>query len=295
MSRKYKFPICCTRPSRFPIGVLTIDENIFISFILYLKRELRRKLAKQMIFTQILSILLLPLVTCFKFRSYSPKVSHVAMGYIDDLAAAMMAKGGKRCQVGITTVSILILPKNEWIVSCFLFQDSWNIGRGKFKSYLSVYKLPSAIEKLNIQTCSHAMWEVARGPHYDDLQALFESYWVPDLMSTKNMILDYDLVILPDPTIAKYMVEAYYEKEFKVAAKIADYKKKANKPYGNFESFPPNERYEYERIMNLSKQKWIRKFPPLATCGEEAYMRIRNHAQASKDLYCVTIALCALR
>jgi uroporphyrinogen-III synthase len=42
---------------------------------------------------------------------------------------------------------------------------------------------------------------------------------------------------------------------------------------------PAKERYEYERIKNLPKQKWIRKFPPLATCGDEAYNRLKNHAQ----------------
>ena len=45
------------------------------------------------------------------------------------------------------------------------------------------------------------------------------------------------------------------------------------------DSFPPKERYEYERIKNLSKQKWIRKFPPLAVCGEDSYQRIKNHVE----------------
>lgn len=48
---------------------------------------------------------------------------------------------------------------------------------------------------------------------------------------------------------------------------------------GSAGSVPPKERYEYERIKNLSKQKWIRKFPPLATVGDEAYRRLKLHGQ----------------
>jgi hypothetical protein len=34
-----------------------------------------------------------------------------------------------------------------------------------------------------------------------------------------------------------------------------------------------------ERVKSLHKQKWIRKFPPLATIGEDTYKRIKNHGQ----------------
>lgn len=31
------------------------------------------------------------------------------------------------------------------------------------------------------------------------------------------------------------------------------------------------------QIRDLSKQRWIRKFPPLAVCGDETYRRIKQH------------------
>merc|ERR1712046_293746 len=45
------------------------------------------------------------------------------------------------------------------------------------------------------------------------------------------------------------------------------------------DAFPPKERYEWERIKNNSKQKWVRKFPPLSVVGDDAYKRIKNHGQ----------------
>ena len=47
------------------------------------------------------------------------------------------------------------------------------------------------------------------------------------------------------------------------------------------DQYPPRERYEYERIRDLSKQRWIRKFPPIATCGDESYKRFKQHGQVS--------------
>lgn len=121
--------------------------------------------------------------------------------------------------------------------------------------------------------------EINQGPHYDSLQKLFESCWVPDMMSTDHLLLKVDLVIVPDPSLAKYLVESYYEKEVKVEKKRNYYANLLKQPWGSLDSFPPRERYEYERIKNLDKQKWIRKFPPLATCGSDAYQRLKNHGQ----------------
>ena len=105
------------------------------------------------------------------------------------------------------------------------------------------------------------------GPHYDELQRLLESFWIPDFTSTEQLLLQFDLIIVPDPVLAKYLVESYYEKEAKVDKKKQYYAKLIKQPFGVLDAFPPKERYEYERIKNLSKQKWIRKFPPIATCG----------------------------
>ena len=102
------------------------------------------------------------------------------------------------------------------------------------------------------------------------------------MTSTEQLLLEIDLVIIPDPSLAKYMVESYYEKEIKIEKKKSYYTNLLKKPWGVLDAFPPKERYEYERIKNLDKQKWIRKFPPLATCGDEAYQRLKNHGQVNK-------------
>lgn len=102
------------------------------------------------------------------------------------------------------------------------------------------------------------------------------------MMSTDHLLLKVDLVIVPDPSLAKYLVESYYEKEVKVEKKRNYYANLLKQPWGSLDSFPPRERYEYERIKNLDKQKWIRKFPPLATCGSDAYQRLKNHGQVER-------------
>jgi len=71
----------------------------------------------------------------------------------------------------------------------------------------------------------------------------------------------------------------YHEKEAKVAKKRAYYSKLIKQPWGVLEAYPPKERYEWERIQRLNEQKWIRKFPPLAVCGEDAYKRLKVHGQ----------------
>ena len=62
---------------------------------------------------------------------------------------------------------------------------------------------------------------------------------------------------------------------------------------GVVEHYPPKERYEYERIRDLSKQRSIRKFPPIATCGDEAYRRIKQHGQVSVHFkYVMSVFIC---
>ena len=190
----------------------------------------------------------------------SGAVSRTALqqSYLEELG--QMKASEKRVLVGFTT-------------------DAWNIGQRKYKDFLAVHKMAKKIQKQNIACVEVPMWEVAQGPHYDDLQRLLETFWIPDMTSQEQLLLQFDLVVVPDPVLAKYMVESYYEKEAKVEKKKAYYNKLIKQPFGVLEAFPPKERYEYERIKNLSKQKWIRKFPPLATCGDEAYQRLKNHAQ----------------
>lgn len=90
--------------------------------------------------------------------------------------------------------------------------------------------------------------------------------------------------------IAKYLVEAYYEKEAKITKKKAYYDKLIKQPWGVVDQYPPRERYEYERIRDLSKQRWIRKFPPIATCGDESYKRFKQHGQVC-NLFIIIILL----
>lgn len=75
------------------------------------------------------------------------------------------------------------------------------------------------------------------------------------------------------------MVEAYYEKEVKVEKKKSYYNKLVKQPWGVIDAYPPKERLEWEKIKNLAKQKWIRKFPPIAALGEDTFNRLKNHAQ----------------
>ena len=69
---------------------------------------------------------------------------------------------------------------------------------------------------------------------------------------------NWRLNLIPFPyvsiVIAKYMVEAYYQKEHKLKMKREMYANQAKKPWGVMDDFPPKERYEYERIKNLHKQ-----------------------------------------
>ena len=188
----------------------------------------------------------------------TPRLIRMSSSYLDELS--VFKNSAKKCLVGFTT-------------------DQWNIGQRKYKTFLAVHKMTKRIAKSNIACVEVPMWEITQGPHYDDLQRLFESFWIPDFTSPEQMLLQFDLTIIPDPVLAKYMVESYYDKESKLEKKRAYYEKLIKQPSGVIDAFPPKERYEYERIKNLSKQKWIRKFPPLATVGEQAYQKLKNHGQ----------------
>ena len=202
-------------------------------------------------------VVIIGLSTCNGFRlasstarpnTASNRLNSLSMqssSYLEELAN--FRTNDKKCLVGLTT-------------------DSWNIGTRKYKSFLAVYGMTKKIQKANVACVEVPMWECSHGPHFDDLQRIFESFWIPDMTSTEHLLLQFDLIIIPDPTIAKYMVEAYYEKESKIEKKKTYYNKLIKQPFGVVEAFPPRERYDYERIKNLGKQKWIRKFPPIATC-----------------------------
>jgi uroporphyrinogen-III synthase len=180
-------------------------------------------------------------------------------GYLDELS--LFKATDKKVLVGLST-------------------DGWNIGQKKYRETLAVHKMAKRIQKHNIACVEIPMWEIAQGPHYDDLQKLFESFWIPDFTNTDNFLMQFDLVVIPDPVIAKYMVESFYEKEAKLEKKKSYYDKLQKQPWGVIDSYPPRERYEYERVKGLGvKQRWMRKFPPMAVCGDESYRRIKIHGQ----------------
>ena len=84
------------------------------------------------------------------------------------------------------------------------------------------------------------------------MQTLLESFWIPDMTSQQHLLLQFDLIIVPDPTLAKYLVEAYHEKEMKVENKKQYYNKLMKQPWGNLEVYPPAERMEWEVRFNLT-------------------------------------------
>jgi len=194
------------------------------------------------------------------YRSAVRPSTRLGGSYLDELS---LFKGAaeKKCLVGFST-------------------DSWNLGTSKYKDFLAVHKMYKRIQKANIACIEIPMWECTAGPHYEDLQRLFETFWVPDMTSPEQLLLQFDLTIIPDPVLAKYMVEAFYEKEAKVEKKKAYYKKLIKQPWGVVDAFPPKERYEWERIKQLEQRRsGARKFPPLAACGQDAYQRLKNHGQ----------------
>jgi len=55
------------------------------------------------------------------------------------------------------------------------------------------------IQKNNVACVEIPLWEISHGPHYDDLQRLLESFWIPDFTSAESLLLQFDLIIVPDP------------------------------------------------------------------------------------------------
>lgn len=90
-----------------------------------------------------------------------------------------------------------------------------NIGQKKYRNFLAANRMIKRIQKMSFPCVEMPLWEIAQGPDFDELQRLFESFWVPDMTSYDHFLLQYDLVVIPDAVMAKYMVEAYYEKEAK--------------------------------------------------------------------------------
>lgn len=95
----------------------------------------------------------------------------------------------------------------EHIIIVIAFsKDAWNIGQKKYKDFLAVHKMVKRMQKSNVACIDVSMWEIAQGPHFDDLQRLLESFWIPDTTSTDNFLLQYDLIIVPDPVLAKVCI-----------------------------------------------------------------------------------------
>ncbi|KAJ1391932.1 hypothetical protein B484DRAFT_283890, partial [Ochromonadaceae sp. CCMP2298] len=115
--------------------------------------------------------------------------------YLDELN---VFKTEKKILVGITT-------------------DAWNVGQKKYREFLAVSVMLKRLQRAGgCGVVEVPLWEISQGPHFDMLQGMFESFWIPDFTNADHFILDFDLIVVPDPVMGKYMVEAYYEKEAKV-------------------------------------------------------------------------------
>jgi hypothetical protein len=187
----------------------------------------------------------------------------LSLSYLDDMN---VFHSQKRALVGLTV-------------------DSWQVGLKKQKEFLPVYNMARRLQQSSLACVETPMWEITQGPHYDALQNLFETYWIPDFMTKDNLLLQFDLVIIPDPVIAKYLVEAYFQKEAKLKKKRQYFDKLAKQPWGALDHFPPKERMEYERIKNAPKQTWIKKLPPYAVMGKKSYNRLKDYAAAEYFAY----------
>ena len=51
------------------------------------------------------------------------------------------------------------------------------------------------------------------------------------MTNTESLLLQFDLIIIPDPVIAKYMLESYFEKEAKLTKRKAYYDKLVKQPW----------------------------------------------------------------
>jgi len=111
-------------------------------------------------------------------RPVGTPTSLSASSYLDELS--MFRNTDKKCLLGLAT-------------------DSWNIGTRKYKDFLAVHNMVKRVQKSGIACVEVPMWECAHGPHYNDLQRLLESYWIPDMTSTEQLLLQFDLIVIPDP------------------------------------------------------------------------------------------------
>ena len=108
--------------------------------------------------------------------------SFLTCSYFDDISIFKSTE--KKSLIGFTT-------------------DSWNVGQKKYRDFLAVSKMQKHINKRQMPCVEIPLWEITQGPHFDELQRLFESFWIPDMTSPEHFVLQFDLVIIPDPVLAK--------------------------------------------------------------------------------------------
>ena len=136
--------------------------------------------------TLIFLIEFLPTTLPFSISAVNNRRHHtkklLKCSYFDDISIFKPAE--KRSLIGFST-------------------DTWSVGQKKYKDFLAVNKMAKHIQKRNLPCVDIPLWEISQGPHYDDLQRLFESLWIPDMTSMDHFLLQYDLVIIPDPVLAK--------------------------------------------------------------------------------------------
>jgi hypothetical protein len=81
-----------------------------------------------------------------------------------------------------------------------------------------------------------------------------------------KLMLHYDLTFVPDPDagLAKYLVEAYFEKEEYVKGEANEYEAFTQLPFGVIEAFPPTEKYAYKTLRDsMTGMKNRPALPPI--------------------------------
>lgn len=151
------------------------------------------------VFLFVLLLLFTSIIECFQSLRLSRESLALSMSsYFEDLTQLGKSSSEKKCLVGLTT-------------------DAWNVGQKKYKDFLAVHKMYKKVQKANIACVEIPMWEISQGkprnwptfhslhiltpskqgPHFDDLQRLFESFWIPDMTSSDQLLLQFDLTIIP--------------------------------------------------------------------------------------------------
>lgn len=73
------------------------------------------------------------------------------------------------------------------------------------------------MQRRGISSMHLPLWETTAGPDYQEVQHILNQFWIPDYISSHTeFILNYDCIVIPDKSLAWYILEANAMKEEKV-------------------------------------------------------------------------------